>query len=167
MPGRRRRVARRVAFSPYATAVLVTAFSISSTPTKEQREKLAEAIGTCERRVQVWFQNRRQRAQMPPTLQVVPRPANMQTRAATGTIPMPGTSATTQDAYPVCDENDAEDDEESDDADEPEDVPLSVVYGDRNMKEGVVKENMAMTAFTTLFPPFEVRARQPLLASRT
>ena len=59
---RRRRVARRVAFSPYACAVLVNAFTISPTPSKDQRERLAEAIGTTERRVQVWFQNRRQRA---------------------------------------------------------------------------------------------------------
>lgn len=52
----------RRAFSPFSGQVLMTAFSINRTPSKEQRECIAAAIGTTERRVQVWFQNRRQRA---------------------------------------------------------------------------------------------------------
>ena len=44
---------RRRAFSPFSTAVLVSAFGINCTPSKEQREAIAVAIGTTERRVQV------------------------------------------------------------------------------------------------------------------
>jgi len=143
---RRRRVARRVAFSPFATAVLVTAFSISSTPSRQQREKLAEAIGTTERRVQVWFQNRRQRSGA---------------AGAGDGLPLPATNATTVDAddepgTPPADTYpggaaDAFDDYSDDDS-----VAGEEQLSDPWMHEGVVKDNMHMEAFTTLFPPFEV-----------
>ena len=149
---RRRRAARRVAFSPFATAVLVTAFSISSTPTKEQRQKLAEAIGTTERRVQVWFQNRRQRA----------TPGDGSAPPAVGTTAVPlSADAVAQhdqedDPYPIG----AEDEEDEDDEDVETAAPEAAV--ETRPKEGILKEDMKMEAFTTLFPPFEVRT--PLMA---
>ena len=156
---RRRRVARRVAFSPYACAVLTTAFTISPTPSKDQRERLAEAIGTTERRVQVWFQNRRQRAN------------SSGSAIETLRTDEPCTSSD------VADGDDSED-PESEGEEEGVDaypidqctsiapVPTAVPYDESRVKEGCPKDDMRMEAFTTLFPPFEVR-RDPRMQSRT
>jgi len=146
---RRRRAARRVAFSPFATAVLVTAFSISSTPTKEQRQKLAEAIGTTERRVQVWFQNRRQRAQ----------PSDGSAPPAIGTTAVPLSADAValheqeDEPYPIGADDEEEDEDDDDVATA---APEAAVTVETRPKEGLLKDNMKMEAFTTLFPPFEM-----------
>ena len=151
MPGqpvRRRRVTRRVSFTQYATAVLTTAYGISPTPTKEQRLNLADAIGTTERRVQVWFQNRRQRANVSSAAEAAAQPSDAN-----------------DDAYDEL--ADASENEDTEDAPYPvsESSAPSVVMHEPSavpppspVTEGCPAEDMKMEAFTTLFPPFEVRA---------
>ena len=140
---------RRKAFSPFSTAVLISAFGINPTPSKEQREAIAAAIGTTERRVQVWFQNRRQRIST--SVKTVPRDeavAASQPAPSAEEPPSPPADGIAQAmplppaaALPTIDA-----------------ATLMTVmpYGERPLKEGRIKDGMKMEAFTTLYPPFEI-----------
>ena len=152
----RRRVARRQAFTPYAAAVLVTAFSISATPTKEQREKLAQAIGTTERRVQVWFQNRRQRTSSLGAGEAGQGPEADETDL-TSTPDASHAQIVLSDPYQIVSIAKKEGLRQLG-LMNGDDVTAAAPCDEVGIKEGHVKEDMRMEAFTTLFPPFEARA---------
>lgn len=134
---------RRRAFSPFSTAVLVSAFSINPTPSKEQREAIANAIGTTERRVQVWFQNRRQRisSKVMPSNDGITE-SSQETGPDVGTTECQDSVSTLPGQSPPCSP-----------ALKAATVPSQLIA---ELNEGKVKEGMNMEVYMTLYPPFEM-----------
>ena len=140
---------RRRAFSPFSTQVLISAFAIDTCPSKEQREAIAAAIGTTERRVQVWFQNRRQRESSRSTAA-----RDSESSATNVEDPLPVATVAVIEDSPAS-EVQGWVREDSTSANE-EVVQRLLVPSPGKVSEGCPTPDMKMETFTSLYAPYEV-----------